>query len=416
MKASDTQYLAKILMTRTWNAKTYAVLTEFLRKPASQFRSMPADIEDMLQEIMIAIFKSNHGKIEKPKNWLTTVCRNTGNKCLRKKYREERRRAVLEAFQASAKDLESPAAQSVEVTYARRQIIQQVIESLNKEEDRRVLELCLEGKSPEQIADILGMTRKAVSNRLERLKKRLEAEAKERSPGILPFLLVRSPQAHGAHVGWWLVGVLVSLALLLWITHDAPAEPRSSMVAMAPVPIAENDDEPSGGGGGRRTMPLAPLEPLDVEVAATQGASADDVPGAIHSLEDRAPSAHIADRLAPKPPRKRAKRSTPQRIKVSPSTFDDEKTAIQLALDAHKRGDHETALAHVRAHAARFPSGDLAPRREQFHVGILCALGRTSEARKVNARLGTYRRPTEAMCEPHQAAESTGPGSRVSGA
>jgi hypothetical protein len=54
---------------------------------------------------------------------------------------------------------------------------------------------------------------------------------------------------------------------------------------------------------------------------------------------------------------------------------------LRQADSARKAGDAPRALALIEEHGARFPDGILVQEREAERVVVLCALGRTEEAR-----------------------------------
>ena len=79
--------------------------------------------------------------------------------------------------------------------------------------------------------------------------------------------------------------------------------------------------------------------------------------------------------------------ATPQVTAVAsgPTTVDAEAAILRNADAALKRGDAQGALALVDQHARQFPNGILAEERDAERVVVLCALGRTDEARAAGA-------------------------------
>jgi hypothetical protein len=74
--------------------------------------------------------------------------------------------------------------------------------------------------------------------------------------------------------------------------------------------------------------------------------------------------------------------STPR----GPATVDTEAALLREADAALRAGNAGRALAAVNEHAARFPGGVLAEERESERIVVLCALGRTEEARTLAAK------------------------------
>ncbi|MGH7329144.1 MAG: hypothetical protein ACREJX_12410, partial [Polyangiaceae bacterium] len=72
-------------------------------------------------------------------------------------------------------------------------------------------------------------------------------------------------------------------------------------------------------------------------------------------------------------------------VASGPTTVDAEAALLRNADAALKRGDASGALALVDQHAAQFPNGILAEERDAERVVVLCALGRTDEARAAGA-------------------------------
>lgn len=72
-------------------------------------------------------------------------------------------------------------------------------------------------------------------------------------------------------------------------------------------------------------------------------------------------------------------------VPTGPTTVDAEAALLRNADAALKSGDAPGALALVDQHAKQFPNGILAEERDAERIVVLCALGRTDEARAAGA-------------------------------
>jgi hypothetical protein len=166
-------------------------------------------------------------------------------------------------------------------------------------------------------------------------------------------------------------------------------EARSAAPSSADTPDVPGHDEPA-------------LRAPTVAVAPSQGQASREsvvphIPLGPHAPPLRTPAdrAQVVPRVAPTatatpdPPRTVvAARPSPAddsetlpRAPRGPSTVDAEAALLRDADAALKAGRAERALALVEEHASRFPGGVLVEEREAERIVVLCALGRTEEAR-----------------------------------
>ncbi|HEX8791820.1 MAG TPA: tetratricopeptide repeat protein [Polyangiaceae bacterium] len=73
-------------------------------------------------------------------------------------------------------------------------------------------------------------------------------------------------------------------------------------------------------------------------------------------------------------------------LPAGPTTLDAEADLLRRADVARKGGDAAGALALLEQHRARYPNGILVEEREAERIVVLCALGRTDEARAAAGR------------------------------
>jgi len=131
----------------------------------------------------------------------------------------------------------------------------------------------------------------------------------------------------------------------VWAPHGAPpaqvavAPPLSSSIALLPVPVSAS--------------PPA-LDPSSLPRADVPSAPPSAAPRAVHSSV-------VAD-------------------------VEAERLLLETARAAMRRGDGAGALAKLREHEARFPSGQLREERDGMTVSALGMLGRTEEAEAAAAR------------------------------
>ena len=172
--------------------------------------------------------------------------------------------------------------------------------------------------------------------------------------------------------GLLVVGGLVSTgALVLRGSHQhrAMATTRAGVVVTAPA---------SAGG------PEAPAALLRAAPSATP-APATPVPPAPPAAPAAMPAARRAVTRAQIPSAASAspERSESESAPLSGPTTVAAETELLREADASLRaGNGARALTLLNEHAARFPSGILVEEREAERVAVLCALGRSAEARE----------------------------------
>jgi hypothetical protein len=163
------------------------------------------------------------------------------------------------------------------------------------------------------------------------------------------------------------------------VTHDR----ESVQPAVAPVPVRPVAPVARPTPANRDVSSLAPSTS---SIAESQGK-----PTPTPLVPPAASAPEAAPALAPN-----AEAVSPPTPSV-PSTLAAEAAILTRAGAAFKGGDLVLALDLLDQHAASFPSGELSQDRESERVLVLCALGRTNDAKAAASRfLASWPRSTYA--------------------
>jgi hypothetical protein len=161
-------------------------------------------------------------------------------------------------------------------------------------------------------------------------------------------------------------GIGVGVATVAVQPDPAPPE--------TPAVVAQDSDPPAQR---RATRAPAPEETASEELAPDE------------STEETEDVLEIVDEEpVPKPKARPRKRPQPA-LEPAPtpaSVLADESALLGKAKVAVSGGRNKDALAAIRAHASKFPNGELAEVRRALEVKVLCNLGRADEARKAGDR------------------------------
>jgi hypothetical protein len=132
------------------------------------------------------------------------------------------------------------------------------------------------------------------------------------------------------------------------------------------------------------TVDIEPLAPPPVE----RGRARPAAPPPLPMSDEPSPRAGEPAALA-------APNATTKREPAGPATVAAEADLLRRADGALKAGNPSLALALLGEHLAKFPNGILIEEREAERIVVLCALGRTDEARAAAAefRLARPRSP-----------------------
>ena len=173
-------------------------------------RNLPAS-EDIAQDVFLSVWKGL-GKLKNPHSflpWLRQLTRNQANSWLRRRYSERAHQQVGEAILETVSDPR----RAVDASLEERENLRLVAETLEylPDEAREVLVLFYrEGRSTEQVAQLLGLSPSAVRKRLQRARQNLRQDVARRigrslektAPGTsLITLIVATASATGAPAG-----------------------------------------------------------------------------------------------------------------------------------------------------------------------------------------------------------------------
>ena len=164
----------------------------------SQLVGNQHDMEDMLQEVFMRVFRARHSYEPHAKfsTWLFTITRNVALNCLRKKSRRYERNLVaddsLRSFRldrlalAAESDLPEFIAERTEVGT----VVRGAVSSLNRRQRTAIEMAYLQGKSHRAIANRMNTTPEAVKSLLRRTRCKLRDSLQPyTSEGHLPLPL-----------------------------------------------------------------------------------------------------------------------------------------------------------------------------------------------------------------------------------
>jgi hypothetical protein len=159
--------------------------------------------------------------------------------------------------------------------------------------------------------------------------------------------------------------------------HARPTQPPPVAPATQPsnaIATIERDrsNEPPTAELGTEPLARAPSR----EATRDRPASARSAALSAPLPADRPIASQAAENVSPAPAQ-----PAPRQQPVGPATVAAEAELLRQADAALKAGDAARALALLGEHATRFPNGMLIEEREAERIVVLCALGRTEEAR-----------------------------------
>jgi hypothetical protein len=186
-------------------------------------------------------------------------------------------------------------------------------------------------------------------------------------------------------------GIACIAAVVFQFGSGAVSNPPPSGVASADV--------------GRETPRVEPVPTPQPEPASQTGIES-GAPSPSRSVDVRdLPNASDSPNVRDWPKRPNAAPVDGDRnARVSPDrdatddSLEEETRLLRAARTARLTGAPERSLALTNEHAARFPSGALAPERDAERISALCALGRGDEARR-NIGLFEARWPASSLLE-----------------
>ena len=190
------------------------------------------------------------------------------------------------------------------------------------------------------------------------------------APRAFPFGLAASA------AGIACVGLFVAAFRSGTMVEPPASGPSASVPALAsaprvdPLPAAQSEPQSLP----EPTSPSAPTRTVDVR-----------------DLPNSAGAAPVVAGIA------RSSQATPSHDAIDGS-LEEESKMLRAARTARLAGAPERSLALTIEHAARFPSGALAPERDAERISALCSLGRRDDARR---EIGEFeaRWPSSALLE-----------------
>jgi hypothetical protein len=165
-------------------------------------------------------------------------------------------------------------------------------------------------------------------------------------------------------------GIIGTGAVAFRGSHPVAGSASAAAPAVSAAPAPR--EAPSRVPGGAPLLPAPPPSPASAAPAATPSAPHRSP---VHRVVATAPPvAAISEHVDSSPP-----------AGSGPATVAAEAELLRGADASLRAGDGAGALALLNEHAARFPSGILIEEREAERVLVLCALGRTAQARESRA-------------------------------
>lgn len=353
--------------------------------------AVPAEaVGDAVQDVFVAAYRRwpdfDRGRPVRP--WLTGFARRIAFRYRRADARRRRKRA---AWLHVVRDRQRPASHELEA----RDFLQRFLAQIDAGHRRAFLLMELEGLSAPEAATALGISAEAVYGRVRstrrRLKQALLIEAREPDPRaaalVPPWAMLRDKLAVGVPaivapaLGGSAGGALKTFAATIAI----------GLVGLTAVDLSRGRDVPLDASFPGAPVAVATDEAPPVVVADAQPRSDPTAPARARVDEDdRALVDEAASRSAPRAPLVRTT-TTPPAQSAPSGSLAEETVLLRAAKSALTRGDADTALEHLDAHARRFPSGQLADARHRSRIRALCDLGRAAQARGEARKLADAR-------------------------
>ncbi len=337
-------------------------------------------VGDAVQDVFVAAYRrwDDFDPRRPVRPWLTGFARRIAFRYRRSAARRQRKGA---AWLHVVRDRERPISHEVEA----RDFLQRFLAQVDAGHRRAFLMLELEGLSAPEAATALGITTEAVYGRVRttrrRLKQALLVDARRPDPKaaalVPPWAVLRdklgigvptialpttAPIASGLKTFAATVAIgLVGLTVLHVATdRHEPARTTPSVTERAPKTAAD------------AVVVAAAAAPTHADTEVTTAA-----PTPLRGQATTAPSPEAAPRRAPTTG---PEDQTPAAIETPRSELAQENALLRSAKSALARGDAATALAHLDAHARRFPTGQLEDARRRSRIRALCDLGRVAQA------------------------------------
>jgi RNA polymerase sigma factor (sigma-70 family) len=320
--------------------------------------------EDVVQEVWLTVHRrlASFDREASAAHWIAGVTRFVAWRHIRATVRAHRK---LEALQAIGRtELEDPIVDRETVA-----VVRTALAGLEPMFRDAVVSVEIEGWSGPEAAEQLGVPLNTLYSRLRLGRKRLREsllalEADERPRESVPreaaartwaaIAPMFAPSIGKASVlgslgAWWLVPAAAVIGI--GVVAIAPAKRE------APPSVAVIEREPTTPVGVASETRASPV------VAATA-----------------APIVETPPPIAPAPTPARAIAPIPTRA-IDRDEGPDEAALVRAALAAIERGDADDALARLREHETRFPTGVLAIERRAARVRALCLAEKRAQAR-----------------------------------
>ncbi len=340
-------------------------------------------IADAHQEVFITAHRrrDTFDSTRPVRHWLVGIARRVAFRARRGQQRHHRRRSALAWFHAT-----SEPSRTLEGRVEAREFLAQFLAHLD-ETHREVFTLGeLEGRTGPEIAQALDIGLEAAYGRLRAVRRRFKRAllAVESGPEPHPARVRRSLALLLVELDRgvisWSVPVLASKVSAVAAVGAATAglvvmlgsSPTSPPVVSEPA--AQTATRPSAARSSHPSSPTATKRPADQDTTPSVVSANTERP-----RRRRPPSA--AARSAPAPPSSDLAAQT-RRLH-----------SARMLLEEDQPAD---ALRALESHARDFPRSPLGEARDAFRVEVLCAMGKTAQARG-EARMALHRNPGSAM-------------------
>jgi len=179
---------APLAGARRGDAAAFAELVRAIRPLVFRWACVdsgdPDDAEDITQEVLVRVYRGLHTYHEGSSftTWLYQIARNVG---LDRKRKRARRRRLWEAVRPSSREVADDGPEEAFVRGEFGSIVQTFVRELPQRQ-RQALDLVdLQGHSPTEAAEMLGMDAGTVRTHLHRARRRLRTLILARLPGVM---------------------------------------------------------------------------------------------------------------------------------------------------------------------------------------------------------------------------------------